>query len=199
MIFDLIVLHLVLAVIKIKNLMHKEEPKSKLPMTSMWLKENTFVSGWTNLLLFLNFIIAYRYLQGCFYITPSSEDPVDHWGDLLDLFIGIEILLINIYIVYAVNYRKPNAVFWATRFAAYMLICNTLLLFADIDIFIIICIVINIATLLYFKKSANIREIIPMEFRKVSKWDKVIFAVAAGLPFVLFIVLLVWVFITFSE
>lgn len=80
--------------------------------TSEWLKSNTQIKGW--LIFFLSVISIGG--VGSAFNAFTNFDAADYgeniWISAVDVFIGISLLAIAIYTVYAFVKRKPNALFY---------------------------------------------------------------------------------------
>ena len=154
--------------------------------TSECLKENTNIHGW---LLFFLISIALDGLIGTCY-SIFSQDLDDSASDIFLIcavvFLGICLLGIAIYVPYAFLKRKSNAVFWAKFYIISALILNLMsILDGDFDTYgvnslahTVIDIVWYIVLLLYFSFSDQVKEIIPVKYRKTTKYDR---AVVAGI------------------
>lgn len=157
--------------------------------TSEWLKENTNIHGW---LSFFFFAIAIGGLISA--ISPiATFNAADYAGNMwlgaIDILLGIGMLAIAIYTIYAFSQRKANAVFYGRLYVVLVFVTNIILLIANPDAGLggvkqtFRGIIWGIIWFLYLLYSEQVQEVIPKSFRKVSKFDWGVLASIIIVPF----------------
>lgn len=157
--------------------------------TSEWLKENTNVHGW---LLFFFFAIAIGGIISAVYpiATFNAADYAGNmWLGAIDIILGIGMLAIAIYTIYAFTQRKPNAVFYGRLYVVLVFVTNIISLIGNPDAGLggvkqtFKGIIWGIVWFLYLLYSEQVQEVIPKSFRKVSKFDWGVLASIIIVPF----------------
>lgn len=157
--------------------------------TSEWLKENTNVHGW---LLFFFFAIAIGGIISAVYpiATFNAADYAGNmWLGAIDIILGIGMLAIAIYTIYAFTQRKPNAVFYGRLYVVLVFVTNIISLIGNPDAGLggvkqtFKGIIWGIIWFLYLLYSEQVQEVIPKSFRKVSKFDWGVLASIIIVPF----------------
>lgn len=145
--------------------------------TSEWLKENTNIHGW---LSFFFFAIAIGGLISAGYpiVTFNAADYAGNvWLSAIDVLLGIGMLAIAIYTIYAFTQRKPNAVFYGRLYVVLVFVTNIITLIDNSDAELggvkqsFRGIIWGIIWFLYLLYSEQVQEVIPKTFRKVGKID----------------------------
>ena len=157
--------------------------------TSEWLKENTNIHGW---LSFFFFAIAIGGLISAGYpiVTFNATDYAGNmWFGAIDVLLGIGMLAIAIYTIYAFTQRKPNAVFYGRLYVVLVFVTNIITLIANPDAGLggvkqtFKGIIWGIIWFLYLLYSEQVQEVIPKSFRKVCKLDWGVLASIIIVPF----------------
>lgn len=157
--------------------------------TSEWLKENTNIHGW---LLFFFFAIAIGGIISAVYpiATFNAADYAGNmWLGAIDIILGIGMLAIAIYTIYAFTQRKPNAVFYGRLYVVLVFVTNIISLIGNPDAGLggvkqtFKGIIWGIVWFLYLLYSEQVQEVIPKSFRKVSKFDWGVLASIIIVPF----------------
>ena len=157
--------------------------------TSEWLKENTNIHGW---LSFFFFAIAVGGIISAVYpiATFNAADYAGNmWLGAIDILLGIGMLAIAIYTIYAFTQRKPNAVFYGRLYVVLVFVTNIILLIGNPDAGLggvkqtFKGIIWGIIWFLYLLYSEQVQEVIPKSFRKVSKFDWGVLASIVIVPF----------------
>lgn len=160
--------------------------------TSEWLKENTNIHGW---LSFFFFAIAVGGLISAVYpfATFNAADYAGNmWLGAIDILLGIGMLAIAIYTIYAFIQRKPNAVFYGRLYVVLVFVTNIISLIGNPDAGLggvkqtFRGIIWGIIWFLYLLYSEQVQEVIPKSFRKVSKFDWGVLAAIIVIPFLCF-------------
>lgn len=160
--------------------------------TSEWLKENTNIHGW---LSFFFFAIAIGGLISA--ISPiATFNAADYAGNMwlgaIDILLGIGMLAIAIYTIYAFSQRKANAVFYGRLYVVLVFVTNIISLIGNPDAGLggvkqtFRGIIWGIIWFLYLLYSEQVQEVIPKSFRKVSKFDWGVLAAIIVTPFLCF-------------
>ena len=144
--------------------------------TSEWLKSNTQIKGW--LIFFLSVISIGG--VGSAINAFTNYDAADYGGNIwisaVDVFIGVSLLAVAIYTVYAFVKRKPNALFYGRLYVFLVFTTNIIsaiggdLEFATLKT-AIRGVVWSIIWLFYLLLSNQVQRIIPKSFRKVKTSD----------------------------
>lgn len=157
--------------------------------TSEWLKENTNIHGW---LSFFFFAIAIGGVISAAYpiVTFNAADYEGNmWLGAIDILLGIGMLAIAIYTIYAFTQRKPNAIFYGRLYVVLVFVTNIILLIGNPDAGLggvkqtFKGIIWGIIWFLYLLFSEQVQEVIPQSFRKVSKFDWGVLASIVIVPF----------------
>lgn len=157
--------------------------------TSEWLKENTNIHGW---LSFFFFAIAIGGVISAIYpiATFNAADYAGNmWLGAIDILLGIGMLAIALYTIYAFIHRKPNAVFYGRLYVVLVFVTNIILLIANPDAGLggvkqtFRGIIWGIIWFLYLFYSEQVQEVIPKSFRRVSKFDLGVLASIIIVPF----------------
>ena len=157
--------------------------------TSEWLKENTNIHGW---LSFFFFAIAVGGLISTVYpiATFKATDYAGNmWLGAIDILLGIGMLAIAIYTIYAFMQRKPNAVFYGRLYVVLVFVTNIISLIGNPDAGLggvkqtFKGIIWGIIWFLYLLYSEQVQEVIPKSFRKVRNWDWGVLASIIIVPF----------------
>lgn len=145
--------------------------------TSQWLRENTRIHGWLKFILYWYFPLGL--LSAIFHAlieVLSGSRGLPLVSSLFGYCTSIILLFIPICLF---RLRKPNAVFYAFLYLLYdclqitvAIALGLLPLLASIPSF-----AINIALLFYFELSKQVRNVIPLSFRKTSKLDRIVYRV----------------------
>ncbi len=160
--------------------------------TSEWLKENTNIHGW---LSFFFFAIAVGGIISAVYpiATFNAADYAGNmWLGAIDILLGIGMLAIAIYTIYAFTQRKPNAVFYGRLYVVLVFVTNIISLIGNPDAGLggvkqtFKGIIWGIIWFLYLLYSEQVQEVIPKSFRKVSKFDWSVLAAIIVIPFLCF-------------
>lgn len=151
--------------------------------TSEWLKENTSIGGWLTFFLFSVGLSGITSLVMFFL-----QSKVEVYGDSTFLFYADALFILASvclagYIIYAFINRKPNAVFWARIYLAFLIINHVLTFIGESTDgpatgaypYSIRAAVICVIWLFYTVYSSQVEEIIPKEFRRISKHDWIVF------------------------
>ena len=144
--------------------------------TSEWIKSNTQIKGW--LIFFLSVISIGG--VGSAINAFTNYDAADYGGNIwisaVDVFIGVSLLAVAIYTVYAFVKRKPNALFYGRLYVFLVFTTNIIsaiggdLEFATLKT-AIRGVVWSIIWLFYLLLSNQVQRIIPKSFRKVKTSD----------------------------
>lgn len=144
--------------------------------TSEWLKSNTQIKGW--LIFFLSVISIGG--VGSAINAFTNYDAADYGGNIwisaVDVFIGVSLLAVAIYTVYAFVKRKPNALFYGRLYVFLVFTTNIIsaiggdLEFATLKT-AIRGVVWSIIWFFYLLLSNQVQRIIPKSFRKVKTSD----------------------------
>ena len=157
--------------------------------TSEWLKENTNIHGW---LSFFFFAIAVGGIISAVYpiATFNAADYAGNmWLGAIDILLGIGMLAIAIYTIYAFTQRKPNAVFYGRLYVVLVFVTNIISLIGNPDAGLggvkqtFKGIIWGIIWFLYLLYSEQVQEVIPKSFRKVSKFEWGVLASIIIVPF----------------
>lgn len=160
--------------------------------TSEWLKDNTNIHGW---LSFFFFAIAVGGLISAIYpiATFNAADYAGNiWLGAIDILMGIGMLAIASYTIYAFTQRKPNAVFYGRLYVVLVFVTNIISLIGNPDAGLggvkqtFRGIIWGIIWFLYLLYSEQVQEVIPKSFRKVSKFDWGVLAAIIVIPFLCF-------------
>ena len=160
--------------------------------TSEWLKDNTNIHGW---LSFFFFVIAVGGLISAIYpiATFNAADYAGNiWLGAIDILLGIGMLAIACYTIYAFTQRKPNAVFYGRLYVVLVFVTNIISLIGNPDAGLggvkqtFRGIIWGIIWFLYLLYSEQVQEVIPKSFRKVSKFDWGVLAAIIVIPFLCF-------------
>ena len=160
--------------------------------TSEWLKENTNIHGW---LSFFFFAIAVGGLISAVYpiATYNAADYAGNmWLGAIDILLGVGMLAIAIYTIYAFSQRKANAVFYGRLYVVLVFVTNIISLIGNSDAGLggvkqtFKGIIWGIIWFLYLLYSEQVQEVIPKSFRKVSKFDWGVLAAIIVVPFLCF-------------
>ena len=139
--------------------------------TSEWLKENTNIHGW---LSFFFFAIAVGGIISAVYpiATFNAADYAGNmWLGAIDILLGIGMLAIAIYTIYAFTQRKPNAVFYGRLYVVLVFVTNIISLIGNPDVGLggvkqtFKGIIWGIIWFLYLLYSEQVQEVIPKSFR----------------------------------
>ena len=157
--------------------------------TSEWLKENTNIHGW---LSFFLFAIAVGGIISAVYpiATFNAADYAGNmWLGAIDILLGIGMLAIAIYTLYAFSQRKSNAVFYGRLYVVLVFVTNIILLIGNPATGFggvkqtFKGIIWGIIWFLYLLYSEQVQEVIPKSFRKVNKFDWGVLASIIIVPF----------------
>ena len=160
--------------------------------TSEWLKDNTNIHGW---LSFFFFAIAVGGIISAIYpiATFNAADYAGNiWLGAIDILLGIGMLAIACYTIYAFTQRKPNAVFYGRLYVVLVFVTNIISLIGNPDAGLggvkqtFRGIIWGIIWFLYLLYSEQVQEVIPKSFRKVSKFDWGVLAAIIVIPFLCF-------------
>ncbi len=160
--------------------------------TGEWLKENTNIHGW---LSFFFFAIAVGGLISAVYpiATFNADDYAGNmWLGAIDIVLGVGMLAIAIYTIYAFIQRKANAVFYGRLYVVLVFVTNIISLIGNSDAGLggvkqtFKGIIWGIIWFLYLLYSEQVQEVIPKSFRKVSKFDWGVLAAIIVVPFLCF-------------
>ena len=155
--------------------------------TSEWLKSNTQIKGW--LIFFLSVISIGG--VGSAINAFTNFDAADYGGNIwisaVDVFIGISLLAIAIYTVYAFVKRKPNALFYGRLYVFLVFATNIIsAIGGDLELgtlkTAIRGVVWSIIWFFYLLLSDQVQRIIPKSFRKVKASDWGILTVLIMIP-----------------
>lgn len=143
------------------------------------LKEYTSIGGW--LWFFLVSMVCGAILSVCFTI-PSVIDFIENEKNLpillLDITIRVEGLIMIGYFCYAFVKREANAVFWARVYLYFRIaitIIITMLTVQDNEIGSMIRTLIwSVIWFIFLEKSENVKEVIPQDYREVTKLDWIV-------------------------
>ena len=137
--------------------------------TSQWLRDNTEIHGWLAFIIYWYFPIG-ALLSILVPICIDGFDVITFLGTLL--FMSPSVVTVCLF-----HLRRPNAVFYAClslRITCLSYItCIVFGLFPLLES--IIRLVTGIAFLLYFGLSEQVKDVIPLPFRKVSKLDRIVY------------------------
>lgn len=170
----------------------KESAKPEV-ITAEYLKSNTRIQGW------LSFFLITMTIGGLFSaIYPIATFNVAEYAHsyslgLVDIIVGIMMLLIAIYTIYAFTQRKPDAVFFAKTYVASTFIINLLglvihqLTGTEIEDIRgahgeIKALILSAIWFIYLCLSEQVREVIPEEYRRTNKFHYILIAVLILLP-----------------
>ena len=160
--------------------------------TSEWLKDNTNIHGW---LSFFFFAIAVGGLISAVYPIATfnaANYAGNMWLGAIDILLGVGMLAIAIYTIYAFTQRKPNAVFYGRLYVVLVFVTNIISLIGNPDAGLggvkqtFRGIIWGIIWFLYLLYSEQVQEVIPKSFRKVSKFDWGVLAAIIVIPFLCF-------------
>lgn len=162
--------------------------------TSEWLKENTEIRGWLG---FFFFAIAIGGLISAVY-PIATFNIADYAGNLwlgaIDVISGINLLAVAIYTIYAFCKRKPNAVFYGKLYVMIVFVTNVISAIGGVNEAAggiqnpIRGIVWGILWFLYLLFSNQVREVIPISFRKIRKIDWAILSGIVSVPVLCFVI-----------
>ncbi|MCD8296530.1 MAG: hypothetical protein LUC88_03050, partial [Prevotella sp.] len=167
-----------------------EEPQ----YTSEWLKKNVKIRGWLSFFIFL--MVLGGIISAIYPI--ATFNPLDYannfWLEATDIFTGLSFLGIAIYSAYLFLNCKPNAVFYSRAYVVIVLLSNFLsLITGAVDelgyqsgVKVAGRVIGGLIWLLYLNYSKQVKTVIPVSFRKVSKLDIGIIAGVIIMPFLLF-------------
>lgn len=155
--------------------------------TSEWLKSNTQIKGW--LIFFLSVISIGG--VGSAINAFTNFDAVDYGGNIwisaVDVFIGVGLLAVAIYTVYAFVKRKPNALFYGRLYVFFVFATNIISAIGgdfEFDTLktAIRGVIWSIIWFFYLLLSDQVQRIIPKSFRKVKASDWGILTVLIMIP-----------------
>ena len=155
--------------------------------TSEWLKSNTQIKGW--LIFFLSVISIGG--VGSAINAFTNFDAADYGGNIwisaVDVFVGVSLLAIAIYTVYAFVKRKPNALFYGRLYVFLVFATNIIsAIGGDLELgtlkTAIRGVVWSIIWFFYLLLSDQVQRIIPKSFRKVKASDWGILTVLIMIP-----------------
>lgn len=155
--------------------------------TSEWLKSNTQIKGW--LIFFLSVISIGG--VGSAINAFTNFDAADYGGNIwisaVDVFIGVSLLAVAIYTVYAFVKRKPNALFYGRLYVFFVFATNIISAIGgdfEFDTLktAIRGVIWSIIWFFYLLLSDQVQRIIPKSFRKVKASDWGILTVLIMIP-----------------
>ena len=160
-----------------QNPMDMDDSKAGEPVyTSQWLRENTRIHGWLKFILYwyLPFNILCAVILFIIKISSGSYHGAMFLVPLL--FATCFNISLSIVPICLFQLRKPNAVFYACLYP--LLECvisfeNTLYGLSPL-LNSILSLLTNIALLLYFGLSKQVKNVIPLSLRKISKLDRIV-------------------------
>lgn len=158
--------------------------------TSKWLKENTSIKSW------LSFFLTIVLLSGIFnaiYPIATQSSSFSAFLNAVDVILGLLGSGIAIYTVYAFIQRKPNAVYSAIMFVVIMIMTNIIDILGNENVIIVIRLIRILwggGLIAFLLNSKQVKEVIPLPYRKLRRLDR-------GILVVLTIVLIVCASIAF--
>ena len=163
-------------------------------INSEWLKSNTEIRGWLSFFIFS--IIASGLISAIYPI--ATYNAADYAGffclEAGDIVPGLILLGIAGYTVYAFRNRKPNAVFWGKAYVLLALLINLVSLACGATeesgmqstTHVVRSCALSFAWFLYLTFSAQVEEVMPKSFRRISSVDWAVLAASVLLPASLF-------------
>lgn len=158
--------------------------------TSEWLEQNTSISGW--LAFFLGAIVFGALVSVGYAIATFDVAEYDgsYWLASVDIVIPISGLCAALYALYAFCKRKSNAVFWARVYVAAVFLSAIVAIVVDDyanDAFnnatrAVRSLIWAIIWFSYLALSSQVKEVIPVAFRRLTKVDWGALAVMILLP-----------------
>lgn len=148
-----------------------------------YLKIHTDIRGW--LYFFLAVMGVGVGLNVLFPIFPVIYDD-GIFSQLAMITIYVEWFVMIGYIFYAFTQRNANAVFWARVYLLFRLVFGVIAVLEGKSG--IIAVVLPVILLLFLSRSKNVKEVIPKDYRKVTKLDWTFVIIIVVLP-IFFIVL----------
>lgn len=138
--------------------------------TSEWLRKNTEVNGW--LAFMLLFMICGAILSTILF-TKYFHAYSSHYmcfAVALSLIFSLILIGMSGYAVWAFAMRRPNAIFWTIGYHS-ILIYQSLLQMIFLRNYTISVCLLSIVWILYLLFSEQSKEVIPPEYRKVTRTD----------------------------
>ena len=170
------------------NANFNQQEKASCPQID-YPNPNDNIHGWLGFLLFS---IGLGGLVSALYpiLTYNIEEYGSHFLALADVFLGIMLLALAIYTIYAFLQRKPNAVYLAKVYIAAVFISNVITLFSgEFEESgmgsmprLIRSLIWSIVWFLYLTTSKQVNNIIPKTYRKIYSRDYYITAAFVIVP-----------------
>ena len=161
-------------------------------ITSEWLKANTKITGW--LVFFLSVVMGFGGLsRSLSLIAVNMSDCNNNYCiAAIDIFMGVALLSMSLYVIYSFLNRYPNAVFWAKTNLILIIALSLLGLVtgqAEEEKIAAVSGLLGVGLwLLYLICSRQVQEVIPKSFRKVSKVDWIVLFAIILIPIVLWVI-----------
>lgn len=179
----------------------KELPLSEMDeevkLTSEYLKETTTIEKWSWLSFFLFQVVVGGLIGAVYPILTFKLDDYDgsYILGMTDVSCGILLFILAICTLKAFNNRKQNAVFLATSYTIICIVYNLLVVFTGAYEqtsgtgmpSIVRSLIWGGIWLVYLHQSEKVEEVIPVEFRRVSKKNYLFVAAVVCVP-VLFLI-----------
>lgn len=173
---------------------NSDDEDEDFTFTSEWLKENTEIRGWLG---FFFFAIAIGGLISAVY-PIATFNIADYAGNLwlgaIDVISGIILFAVAIYAIYAFCQRKPNAVFYGKLYVIIVFVTNVISAIGGTTEELggiqnpIRGIVWGIIWFVYLLFSNQVKEVIPISFRKIRKIDWAILSGIVSVPVLCFVI-----------
>ena len=148
--------------------------------TSKWLQKNTTLLGGVAFCLLVIWAIAiyssYINVEDILEVkaTPYLYNELKYFIPFGVIY-SICLPALATYITYAFIKRKPNAVFWGRVFSIILFTMNFWgLLYAADGKANVVSVFIPVGFLCFFSVSDQVKSVIPLSFRKTTKWDWII-------------------------
>lgn len=156
--------------------------------TSEWLKSNTQIKGWLIFFLSVISICGVGSVINAFTNFDAADYGGNVWISVVDVFIGVSLLVVAIYTVYAFVKRKPNALFYGRLYVILVFVTNIIsAIGGDLEFgtlkTAISGVLWSIIWFFYLLLSNQVQRIIPKSFRKVKASDWGILTILIMIPF----------------
>ena len=161
-------------------------------ITSEWLKANTKITGFLG--LFLSVVMGFGALKRSLslIVVNMSDYNNNYCLAAADIFTGVALLSMSLYVIYSFLNRYPNAVFWAKTNLILIIALSLLGLVtgqAEEEKIAAVSGLLGVGLwLLYLICSRQVQEVIPKSFRKVSKVDWIVLLAIILIPNVLWVI-----------
>lgn len=164
----------------------------KQKLSRKWLKENTNIKGWLSLFM-VAIVIGGLISAASPIISYDADDYAGNiWLGAIDISLGICLLGIAVFTVYAFFQRKPNAVFYGRLYVILVFVTNVISVIGNEDAgfaetkLALRGIIWGAIWFVYLLLSKQVQRVIPTSYRKIFATDWVVLASVLAIPLLCF-------------